>query len=470
MKYKPVHRGPWDSTEAWLEWRPTDNDPWDLAKVVRLHRRAGLGVNWDAVRRDLAEGHEAAIQRILHGSPTGPDGRTSQAIDAFCDVMFESYVANGGHLDSIRHAWFYRLVFTAWPLRERMALAWHAHFATSESKVAQTRALVAQHVTQRQLWRSNVGELHLAMLRDEAMLRWLDGTDNHLEAPNENLAREYFELFSLGVGNYGEEDVRNAARAFTGWHRVHDLPFQGVRFEKSRHDFGEKTILGRTGSWGDEDVVRIANAEPASARRIAWRLWRTFISDIDEPTPELLEGLASSMRVGGDVDVSRGLEVLLRCRLFHDEAYAGRRVSSPVEWLVGILRSGETFPPTPGVTEIAGAAERMGQRLFRPPNVAGWPGGLEWLTGSSLVARQNFAVWLTGKESGIAPGHWRHLAERHRVLGDPDEIEFWCHLFWGRGPDPRERDDLVSFLAADIAESRETVVRALLLHPAAHLV
>ncbi len=145
------------------------------------------------------------------------------------------------------------------------------------------------------------------------------------------------------------------------------------------HDTGEKTILGKTGSWSDEDLARIASAHPAAARRIAWRLWRTFISDVDEPSPELLEGLAAPMRVDGDVDVARGLDVLLHSRLFHSDAYAGRRVMSPVEWTVSVVRCGETFPPHPNLIEVVAAADRMGQRLFLPPNVAGWPGGLEWL-------------------------------------------------------------------------------------------
>ena len=354
-----------DPAEAWLPWQPTAADPWDLAKVLRLHHRAGFGATWAELQRDLAQGHEAVLERVLAGAPTGSDGRKADAIDAFCQAMFESYRSSAGALDAIRQAWFYRLVFTAWPLRERMILAWHTHYATSEAKVTERQNLAAQHMTQRSLWRVRISQLHLAMLRDEAMLRWLDGTENRRGAPNENLAREFFELFALGIGHYTEQDVREAARALTGWQRVYNLP-KDIRFQATLHDPGEKTILGQTGPWGEEDLVRITCAQPAAAERIAWRLWRTFISDVDDPPAELLAPLAAAMRVGGDVDVAHGLDVLVRSRLFHSGAYAGRRVLSPVEWVVTVMRSGETFPPHPDLSEVVSATEPHGPAAVPP--------------------------------------------------------------------------------------------------------
>ena len=353
------------------------------------------------------------------------------------------------------------MIFTAWPLRERMILAWHAHFSTSEVKVTNKQALVAQHEKQRQLWRNPVGELHLAMLRDPAMLDWLDGESNLRGAPNENLGREFLELFALGVGNYDETDVRAAARALTGWQYVSERR-PPLKYMDVLHDTGEKTILGKTGSWSDEDLARIASAHPAAARRIAWRLWRTFISDVDDPTPELLEGLAAPMRVDDDVDVARGLEVLLHSRLFHSDAYAGRRVMSPVEWTVSVVRSGETFPPHPNLIEVVAAADRMGQRLFLPPNVAGWPGGLEWLSDPAIVAKQNFAAWLTSDESTVPPDHWQQLAKAYGMLGAENEIDFWTGLFWGRPTDAEERAAWSAELQTDDPAARAALVTALL--------
>jgi uncharacterized protein (DUF1800 family) len=300
------------------------------------------------------------------------------------------------------------------------------------------------------------------------MLRWLDGTSNLRGAPNENLGREFLELFALGVGNYDERDVREAARALTGWQYVSERN-PPLKYMESLHDATEKTILGQTGVWSDEDLVRIASGHPAAARRVAWRLWRTFISDVDEPSPELLEGLAATMRADGDVDVARGLDALLHSRLFHSDAYAGRRVLGPVEWTVGIVRSGQTFPPHPNLIEVLAAADRMGQRLFMPPNVAGWPGGLEWLSDPALVARQNFAAWLTSGESNVPPDHWRKLAEKHGVADTEAELDMWTYLFWGRSPVDEERAALAAQLRTDDPAARATLVSALLAAPDSQL-
>jgi uncharacterized protein (DUF1800 family) len=452
---------PHDAAEAWLPFEPSAKDPWDLAKVLRLHRRAGFGATWSGAQRDVSEGFEASIKRILEGAPNGPDGRKAAAIEAFGNAMLDSYRGNQNALDSIRMAWFYRMIFTAWPLRERMTLAWHTHYATSETRVYDRADLVTQHVRQRELWRGPMSELHLAMIRDPAMLRWLDGISNQRGAPNENLGREFLELFAMGVGNYAEADVRDAARALTGWQYVSERRPQ-IKYMSVLHDADEKTILGQTGGWKDEDLVRIACAHPAAARRIAWRLWRTFVSNVDPPSPELLEGLAATMRVEGDVDVGRGLETLLHSRLFHSDVYVGRRVLSPVEWTVSVARTGQTFPPHPPLAELVAASERMGQRLFRPPNVAGWPGGVEWLSAPALVARENFAAWLTSPESSVAADHWQKLAETYHVAGENREPDFWCALCWGRLPNDDERSSLSAKLSGANAGARATLVRELL--------
>jgi uncharacterized protein (DUF1800 family) len=454
-----------DPATAWLAYEPSTQDPWDLAKVLRLHRRAGFGATWAEVQRDLADGYEASVARMLAGAGQGPDGRPAAAIDAFAKAMFDSY-RNANSLDQMRVVASYRMVFTAWPLRERMILAWHNHYATSEERVYEKAALVQQHVSQRELWRGPISKLHLAMLRDPAMLRWLDGTSNQRGAPNENLGREFLELFALGVGNYAESDVREAARSLTGWQYVSER-FPPLKYVDVLHDASEKTILGQTGAWRDEDLVRIVCAHPAAARRIAWRLWRTFISDVDQPSPELIEGLAAAMRVDGDVDVGRGLEVLLRSRLFHSDSYAGRRVLSPIEWTVGILRCGQTFPPHPNLVEVIAAADRMGQRLFHPPNVAGWPGGLDWLADPALVARQNFVAWLTSGESTVPADHWQRLAARYGIAADA-ELDFCTALFWGRRADAHQRAEL-STHRTENPDGRAALVAAVLCAPDAQL-
>ena len=208
-------------------------------------------------------------------------------------------------------------------------------------------------------------------------------------------------------------------------HRVAARPGREDHLGPDRH-------LARRGPGAD------CQRHPAAARRIAWRLWRTFVSDVDEPSPEMLEGLAAPMRVNGDVDVARGLEVLLRSRLFHSDCL--RRPPRGQPGGVGRQRRARRRNISAASRPDRGhaAADRMGQRLFQPPNVAGWPGGLEWLSDPALVARANFAAWLTGDESKVPADHWSQLARDARPPGDA-EIDFWTCLFWGRTPTAAER-------------------------------
>ena len=208
--------------------------------------------------------------------------------------------------------------------------------------------MLEQNQAQRRFGRGRIGRLHLAMLRDPAMLQWLDGLENRKAHPNENLAREFLELFALGEGNFTERDVRETARGLTGWLELGNLDSdRHFAVDPTDHDDGEKTILGATGPWGVEDVVRIVSGQPASARHVARRLYRTFVSDTDEPGDDLIEPLAAAMRVDGDVDIALGVETIVRSRLFHSAGCRGKRVKCPVEYVVGAVRACEAFQPAP---------------------------------------------------------------------------------------------------------------------------
>ena len=410
-----------DPHTAWQPYRPTADNPWDAAKVARLHRRAGFGLTQAQLVRDLAEGHEASLDRVLNGDAYGPDGRPAADYDSLVEVMTTS-CAHRPSIGRLAHLWLYRLLFSPFPLAEKMTLVWHSHYATNNDKVRNAAWMMRQHQTQRKLWRAPVSQLHLTMLRDPAMLRWLDGVDNRRGRPNENLAREFLELFALGEGNYTEGDIRETARALTGWHRNVDGNGE-IEFVDSMFDDGEKTIFGQKGLWRDEDVVQITCRRPAAARHIAWRLWRTFISDTHDPAPELLESLAQQIR-SDDVDVAGGIETVLRSQLFFSDACRGRRIASPVEYVISALRACEVFPPAVDLADVGIYLARMGQRLFYLPSVAGWPGGMAWLRGPTLLARANFAAWLTGDSSDIGPPHLLQLASRH----DASTLEAWIDL------------------------------------------
>jgi hypothetical protein len=379
-----------DPRAAWEPYAPSAAEPWDEPRVAHLHRRAGFGANWGQVIRDKAEGLEPSLRRVLDGEGRGPDGRPAEEFTEVVEAMVES--------DRRRPApqrgpllWLYRMVYTPHPLAERMTLVWHGHFATGQQKVDDPLAMLGQNLAERALWRAPFGRLVLNMLKDPAMLAWLDGFDSRKARPNENLARELLELFTLGEGNFAESDVKGVARALTGWRRVRGETSEAL-FGPSEHDDGPETIFGQTGRFGVEDVARIVVAQPAAARHVARRLFRAFVSDTDEPPEALVEPLAAAMRAGGDVDVARGIETVLRSRLFHSPWCRGRRVKAPVELAVGALRAAEAFDPPPDLADLEAWLSRMGQRLFDPPGVAGWPGGLAWLRGPTLLARSNFAA------------------------------------------------------------------------------
>jgi len=393
---------------AWEPYLPGPAAPWDAARVAHLHRRSGLGATWGQLERDLHEGFEPSLRRILDGEPQGPGGQSASEFDGTTAVMEES-ARRRPSMERVQMLWLYRLIFTPFPLVEVMTLAWHGHYATSQAKVSSPELMLEQNRSQRALWRAPISKLHRRMLGDGAMRRWLDGLNSTKIQPNENLAREFLELFALGEGHYVERDVREVARALTGWVEV-DSQQHRDQFDQGDFDGGIKTILGEKGNWGLDDVVRIACLQPAAATHIARRLYRTFISNTDEPSPGLLAPLADAMRVEGDVDVFRGIELVLRSRLFHSEDCRARRVKSPVDFAVGAIRSCELFAPPPDFVDLEIHLTKMGQRLFFPPSVAGWPGGLAWLNGQELLARANFTAWIT--EPSSHEDEARRLAER----------------------------------------------------------
>lgn len=408
-----------DPEHAWEPFQPDDESPWNAQRVVHLHRRAGFGATWGQIERGVTDGFEDSLRRVLEGETHVPDGRPAEDFERLVAIMEDS-ARRRPSIERMQLLWLYRILFTPFPLAEKMTLTWHSHYATSNAKVDDPLRMLDQNLVQRELWRAPIRELHLAMLREPAMLDWLDGDQSTKGHPNENLAREFLELFALGEGNYSEQDVRETARALTGWREIPGTEERAMEFIASYHDAGPKTILGETGPWRETDVVRIVCRHPAAALHIARRLYRTFISDTDNPTDDQLEPLASAMRTADDVDVRKGIEVILRSRLFHSTACRGRRVKSPVEYVVGTLRSLEVFSPPPDLSETQAFLTRMGQRLFYPPSVAGWERGMSWLRGPTLIVRVNFAAdFAEGSLGAGAKAFFESAAEGR--LGGPRE-------------------------------------------------
>ncbi len=230
-------------------------------------------------------------------------------------------------------------------------------------------------------------------------------------------------------------------RRITGWIKV-DSQQHRTHFAPTDHDSGTKTILGETGNWGLDDVVRIACRQPSAATHIARRLYRTFISDTDTPSAELLVPLADAMRTEGDVDVGQGIEIVLRSQLFHSEECRGHRVKSPVELAIGVIRACELFAPPPQLVELGIHLTKMGQRLFYPPSVAGWPGGLAWLGGQELVARANFAAWITESAVHGDGNHFDQLARRYGLKTPESCLDALATLLLGSRLSPTARSQI----------------------------
>jgi uncharacterized protein (DUF1800 family) len=265
-----------------------------------------------------------------------------------------------------------------------MTLFWHGHFTTAAlQKGVSPAEVVAQNMLFRSYALGNVRELTQRVAVDPAMLRYLDNIHNEAAHPNENFARELMELYTLGIGNYREADVREAARAWTGL-RVRRLT--GEVFVNTRlHDAGSKTFLGRIGNFGGSDIVNIIFEQPAAARYFASRLLTFFV--YADPEPELVEAVAELLRAH-DFELAPVMTTLFSSNVFYSARAYRALVKSPVEFVVGSYRLFEVSEAEPAALA---ALQRMTQVLFYPPNVKGWPGGAAWLNTSTVLARENFA-------------------------------------------------------------------------------
>lgn len=362
-------------------FEPTAEDPFDLAKAGHLLLRAGFGGSLKEREELVTLGVEAAVDRLFQESP-GED----------VDSVFEDAIEFSDiHKARAYRCW--RMLRGCHRLRERMSFFWHCHFATSNQKVKNSRMMLKQMATFDRLGLGTFDELLLAVSRDPAMVRWLDNESNVKGRPNENYARELFELFTLGRGNYTEDDIKEAARAFTGWH----LRGEVFHFRAGAHDRGVKEVFGKRGRFGGEDIVAMTVRRPASARFLARKLLKFFVHP--EPTEEEVEALASAYRRRGR-HIGKTLDVLLRSRLFFSSRAYRCRIKSPVDLVVSLVRSlGAGVAPLP----LANAASRMGQVLLEPPTVEGWHEERAWISSATWLLRSNFASRLLGGGLKIKP-------------------------------------------------------------------
>jgi hypothetical protein len=440
-----------DPGRAWAPFEPSPDEPWDLPRVAHLHRRAGFAAPWGVLQRDLRDGLETSVERLLEGDLTDGSGHGDTA--GASDALFESMAAQlapSASLTRLQGIWLYRMIFTPHPLRERMTLFWHNHFATSNAKVANTALMQRQNDLFRAEALGSFPALLAAIGKDPAMLIWLDSTANRKAHPNENYAREVMELFTLGRGHYTERDIQEAARAFTGWFVQRDR----FRVIPAQHDDREKTFLGRTGRFDGDAVPAILLEQPACAEFLCTKLVRAFVDEIDPVTPALVAPLASAFRASG-YQIKVPVATILRSALFHDRAVRRRRVKSPVEHAVGTIRALEVLKPTVPADALAEACTRMGQSLFAPPSVAGWDGGPAWANSTTMLNRTNLVLALLSDDTSGLGGRCdpAALARKH-AGGTPEHAAaFLVDLLVQDGFDDALRQRV---LAAALAKSTRT--------------
>jgi len=298
--------------------------------------------------------------------------------------------------DRVAYWWANRMLTSPRPLQERMALFWHGHFATNEDKVRDYRKMLNQLELFQQKGLGDFRTLMIGVAQDPAMLAFLDAAVNVKGAPNENFAREIMELFTMGVGHYSEHDIREAARAFTGWN------YQGVAFhiDAAKHDGGTKEVLGRRGNYDGVQVIDIILDQPATPRYLASKLYRHFVRE--EVDPALAEELGRRLKAV-DYDIAAFLEMLFMSRDFHAPESVATRIKGPVELVVSTYRK-LGLTEVPGVPDFNETTTALGQRLMHPPTVAGWAQGRSWITPGLLLERGNFALDVALPDINYIPG------------------------------------------------------------------
>ena len=386
----------------------------DVELIAHLMRRAGFGATRGQLDVYAAKGYEATVEELINAGE-------EQRIGDDLIRRFQPELSGMLNQNSSGPNWLYRMGTTTASLQEKMALFWHGIFATGYPKVIHGKALSDQIRMFRGYGMGSFQKLLEELSKDPAMIIWLDNQDNHKGAINENYGRELLELFSMGVGNYTEMDIKECARAFTGWtignreymelrsQRDSDWPYGRIswhfEYHPEDHDDEEKEFLGQRGRFNGEDVIDIICQQQATARFISRHLYSFFVAD-EPPVPEwpytspndeqAIEQLAQAY-FDSNYDLAAMLRVLFNADFFKSQTSWYSKVKSPVELVAGVLRlTGEFNMPRREIMDRYLQAQYMGQWLNNPPSVEGWHQGTDWLDTGSVVERVNFATQQLG--------------------------------------------------------------------------
>jgi uncharacterized protein (DUF1800 family) len=410
---------------ALAPFQPNSSNPWDRTLAAHLLNRAGFGALPEEIDRTFGWGLARTVDYLVDFDkipdddlpapemPPLPEQVRKMTADLGKDEQKKQVDKanrdNGEAIDKLRSWWVRRMIHTKRPLQEKMTLFWHGHLTTSAEDVKQARLLLIQNQFLRENCLANFSDLLFGISRDPAMLEYLNNNTNRKQHPNENYARELMELFTMGIGNYTEDDVKSAARAFTGW------TFEEETFvcNDRDHDSGSKTYLGHTGDLDGGEVIDIMLQQSCTARFMAKKLLRFFV--YDDPGAEEVEDFAAVIR-GYNYDFKPVLRTLLSSEVFFSPKAFRTQIKSPAQLVVGTAR---TLGVTVDEHALVIAMRVLGQDLLYPPTVKGWDGGETWINTQTLLLRYNFAGYLVeGKPMGPTTAGSVKKPQQHRFQLD----------------------------------------------------
>jgi uncharacterized protein (DUF1800 family) len=480
---------------------PLPDSKWNDATAAHLLNRAGFGGTPDEIERTRQKGLAGAVRDLVEvksdaaniPAPTWAHPRNIQAQrmeikaakdsgENFQEKVRQVRMMEGDEIVDLRRWWLDRMLNGPAPLLEKMTLFWHGHFATSIQKVRDAYWMWLQNDTLRHNALGNFGALVKKISRDPAMMIYLDLQQSRQEHPNENWARELMELFTVGIGNYTEQDIRESARAFTGY-RV-DMTTQQFRFAPFQQDHRPKTFMGRTGNLNGDNIIDVLVAKPVCAQFIGRKLWRFFAED--DPSSAMVDSVAATIR-NHNFEMRPVLREIFMSGEFYSERVMGNQIKSPVQYIVQTSKL--LSAPAPAPIAAQNAMRQMGQILFAPPNVKGWDGGKEWISTSTLLFRYNFANYLINGDAILPPnlqqrrqgadvGFGRAAQLAQQIKRDPIDIgklvpadvrnkpravvDVLAKRFFQARPGDKEMDTFVKFLETRGSDLTDANLRELI--------
>lgn len=403
--------------------------------IAQLLRRAGFGASPAELARYQKLGYGATLEQLLH-----PERVDNTALES----LLAKQLLDPTNPYAIKKWWIYRMLYTASPLEEKLTLFWHGHFATSLQKVGDPRAMLEQNKLFRRLAFGNFETLLLAVSKDPAMIIYLDNQENQKGKPNENYAREVMELFSLGIGHYTERDIKEAARAFTGWHT--NAKRSAFVFDEKQHDTGEKTVFGMTGNFNGDDIVHTLARSRDTARYLAKKLIKFFV--YDEPDRLFIDNVAEQYLVNG-YQIRPMLKAIFSDKIFFSSQTYHAKIKSPPELVIGAIK---TLGIRNADIDLPGIIASMGQNIFEPPSVKGWDGGKAWISTESMIERFNFATKISSQKFEELKPYMlpSQLASRQGLKTPRDAVDYFLEILVDGDVPEYTRARLVKYMETDL--------------------